>query len=117
MNKPIPLYSYDGHLIQWIDQKRLDRLVKWGRIARVVKHRKGHVNRATLHRMPGEPKPSQLTDYVGTKYAFREHLSDGHRCYRLRGLGNNHRADERNLAPEEVRPIFIRVLLDCLVNA
>ncbi len=116
MEREIPLYSYDGQLIQWIDQKRLDRLVALDRIFRVVKHPKGRVARATLRHMPGEPKPSFLSDYRGTKYCLRQRLDDGHRCFRLRPLGEQH-ADEHNLAPDEVRPIFLRVLLDCLSPA
>jgi hypothetical protein len=115
MENEIPVYSYGGALVQWVDQKRLDQLTARGRIARLVKTRKGRVKRAVLHHMAGEPKPTELRDYVGTKYAFRQYLKDGHRCYRLRGLGDQSHADEHNLAPAEVRPIFIRVLLDCLV--
>ena len=96
-----------------IDGRRLQRLVQLGRVSRVVRRRDGQPVRAFLHRMPGEPKPSTLRDYMGTKYSFQQHLVDGHRCYRLRSLGDDLRA-ERSLAPEAVRPIFLRVLLDCL---
>jgi hypothetical protein len=67
--------------------------------------------------MPGEPRPSFLEDYRGTSYSFRQLLAEGHRCHRLRALGDKPRADEYYLAPEEVRPIFLAVLLDCLVPA
>jgi hypothetical protein len=73
------------------------------------------VSRAVLLRLPGEPKPSRLTDYVGTKYSFQQHPNDGHRCWRLRSLGEG-RSDV-SLAPAEVRPIFLRVVLDCLAPA
>jgi hypothetical protein len=116
MEREIPLYSYDGQLLQRIDRKRLDRLVSLDRIFRVVKHPKGRVARATLRHMPGEPKPSFLSDYLGTKYCLRQRLDDGHRCFRLRPLGERH-ADEHDLAPDDVRPIFLRVLLDCLSAA
>ncbi len=43
MERGIPLYSYDGELLQWIDAKRLDRLVRLDRIFLVVKHPKGRV--------------------------------------------------------------------------
>ena len=114
MERNIPLYSYDGELVQVIDEKRLDRLVAMGRIKRVVRKRKGNVARAVLCRMPGEPKPSKLSDYRGTKYSFRQYLDDGHRCYRLRSLGEP--GDEYDLAPEEVRPIFLQVVLDCVTT-
>lgn len=112
----IPLYSYDGSLVCWINQKRLRRLQDCGRISRLVKRSKNRVTRAILHRMPGEPRPITLRDYIGTNYCFRQHLADGHRCFRLRALGDNPR-EEQDLAPDEVRPIFLRVVLDCIKPA
>ena len=108
-----PLYCYDGSLACWIDNKDLKRLEDGGLISRVVKRAKGRIVRATLHRMPGEARPTMLRDYVGTKYSFRQRLADGHQCFRLRALGDNPR-EEHNLAPTEVRPIFLRVVLDCM---
>jgi len=96
-----------------IDSRRLERLAQMGRISRIVRTRKGQPVRAFLHRMPGEPKPSTLRDYMGTRYSSLQHLVDGHHCYRLRSLGDNPRA-ELDLAPESVRPIFLRVVADCL---
>jgi hypothetical protein len=115
MERDIAVYNHDGELVQWMDEKRLRRLIACGRVTRVVKNRSGRIKRASLHRMPGEPKPSMLRDYVGTKYSFRQHLKDGSHCYRLRGLGDNP-LTERELAPEEVRPIFLRVVLECLAS-
>ncbi len=90
MDRGIPLYTHDGALIEWIDAKRLTRLAGLGRVARVVRSRNGKVRRAVLHRMPGEARPTFLVDYTGTRYCFRQHLDDGRRCYRLRGLGKPH---------------------------
>ena len=112
----IPLYCHDGELACWINSKDLRRLEDDGLIARVVKRRKGPVTRAVLHRMPGEARPQMLLDYLGTRYSFRQFLADGHFCFRLRALGDNPR-EERELAPAEVRPIFLRVVLDCMVQA
>ena len=117
MERDIAVYNCDGELVQWMDEKRLRRLMECGRVARVVKNRAGRIKRATLHLMPGESKPSTLRDYVGTKYSFVQHLKDGHRCHRLRALGDNPNQDEHDLAPEEVRPVFLRVLLGCIVPA
>jgi hypothetical protein len=103
--------------VQYINAARLKRLTALGRISRTVTTRKGRPVRAFLHRMPGEPKPSQLMDCVGTKYAYRQHLDDCHRCFRLRALGDDRNDDEHRLAPEGVRPIFLQVLLDCTVTA
>jgi hypothetical protein len=113
----IPLYSCDGQMRDRISPERLAVLQGMGRIARVVTHRKGYINRAYLRPMPGEPKPSTLRDYTGTKYSFRQRLAGGHVAYRLRSLGDSAYASEVNLAPDEVRPIFLRVILDCMKPA
>jgi hypothetical protein len=52
---------------------------------------------------------------MGTGYSFEQPLSDGHHCWKLRPLQGG-RA-ESLLAPPEVRPIFMRVLLDCMAPA
>ncbi len=88
MERNIAVYSSDGALLQWVDQKRCQRLVDGGRVARVVKTRLGRVRRVTLFRMVGEWKPSFLSDYDGTRYSFRQHLADGHQCHRLAALGD-----------------------------
>ena len=51
--------------------------------------------------------------YAGTKYSFRERLAGGHVAYRLRSLGESAYSSESNLAPDEVRPIFLSVILNC----
>jgi hypothetical protein len=65
--------------------------------------------------LPGEGKPAQPADYTGTRYSFKQRLSDGHSCWRLRALGD--RPSETDLAPEEVRPVFLQVVLDCMSQA
>ncbi len=117
MDRGIAVYSFDGEFLQYIDEKRFRRLAQCGRISRTIRSRTGKVKRAVLHRLPGEPKPTFAQDYLGTKYSFRQRLDDGLQCYRLRSLGDNKNADEHNLAPDEVRPIFLRVVLECLTPA
>lgn len=112
--RQIPLYRYDGALIDWISPKRAERLSDIGR-ANLVRHKEGTINRVILHRTPNEPAPMKNTDYMGTRYSYRQHLEAGHRCWRLKSLAGDR--SETNLAPEEVRPIFLRVLLDCLEPA
>jgi len=58
-----------------------------------------------LNRRPGDPKPVRLADYLGTRYSFREHLDNGHLCWRLRRLG----------AGNQCRPVFLAVVADRLV--
>ena len=100
-----------------ISLQRLSLLQSLGRIARVVTNHKGYINRAYLLPMAGDHTPKSPFDYVGTKYSFRQHLPGGHVAYRLRCLGDRAFGSEINLAPDEVRPIFLRVLLDCLTPA
>ncbi len=102
----IPLYTADGELSDWISPQRLARLQSLGLIARVVRHPKGHINRAILFRRPGEGRAIELRSYLGTRYSFREHLDNGRLCWKLRRLGR------RN----ELRPIFLAVVADCMVS-
>ena len=55
----------------------------------------------------------RFRDYQGQAYSFEQTLDDGHECWKLRPLqGGN---SDSTLAPAEVRPIFMAVVLDCLV--
>jgi hypothetical protein len=100
----IPLYSADGELADWVSQQRLARLQAAGLLARVVRHRKGHINRAILFRRPGEAPPVKLRQYLGTRYSFPEHLDNGYIAWALKRLGRS----------DELRPVFLAVLLECL---
>ena len=106
----MPFYSYDGSYIDHITLKRAERLEACGRV-KVVRHKKGHVNRAITLRGKDEPRPTALRDYVGQAYSHRQQLDDGHRAWKLRPLQGGR--SETNLAPEDLRSIFVRVLLDC----
>ena len=114
MQNQIPLYNAAGELIDRISEQRLNRLQALGRIARVVRHRKGHINRAVQFPLPGEAKTMRPADYLGTHYSTKQRLKDGHTCWRLRALGD--RPSETDLAPVEVRPVFMQVVLDCLAS-
>jgi hypothetical protein len=70
MQNHIALYNAADELIDRISDKRLERLRALGRIARVVRHRKGHINGAVQFPLPGEGRPMHATDYVGTTRAF-----------------------------------------------
>jgi hypothetical protein len=110
----IPFYSYDGSYIDHIAVRRAERLEEMGR-ALVVRHRKGHVNRAVLLRGEGEPHGTKAQDYVGQAYSFHQPLPDGHRPWKLRPLQGGR--SDLNLAPVSVRPIFMRVLTSCIVTS
>jgi hypothetical protein len=104
MPKGIPLYSSDGELRDWITDERLKRLERLQMI-RVVRHKKGHVARCILRARPGDPQPMTPGDYLGTRYSFREHLDNGRMAWSLKKLGHG----------DELRPIFLQVVSDCLV--
>jgi hypothetical protein len=110
----IPLFSCDGVRVDRISLARLAVLQELGRISRLVTHRKGYINGAFLTRLHSEPRPTTLGSYAGTLYGFRQRLSDGHVAYRLRALGDHPFGSERDLAPDCTRPIFLRVVLDCM---
>ncbi len=59
-----------------------------------------------------DPKPTAIRDYVGQAYSHRQHLSDGHKTWKLKPLQGGR--SETNLAPEDLRPIFMRVVMDCV---
>jgi len=82
--------------------------------------RKGAIRRVRLCRRPGDPKPTTLRDHMGKAYSWKQPLDDGHQPWALRPLGHRIRRDqscEYSLAPAAARPIFLRVVLDCLVSA
>ncbi len=118
----VPLYSYEQEFKGYIPERHALRLEAQG-LAHVIRQKggaeKGRIRRVTLHRRPGDQKPSALRDYQGQSYSYRQELNDGHQTWALHPLGHRIRRDqscEYNLAPAEVRPIFLRVLLDCLVK-
>jgi len=113
VNAKIPVYRPDGSLYQIASEAGLARLERAGLIARVVRHRKGHVNRAILVLRPGE-KPLPRTAYVGTRYSYLDHLEHGF-CWDLKRLGGA--PDGTNYAPDQLRPVFMQVVSDCLARS
>jgi hypothetical protein len=116
----VPLYSYDQSFQGYIPERYALKLEREG-LAKLVRHKKGSVNRVVMRRRPGDPNATVLRDYPGQGYSYEHHLYDGHRPWALKPLGGKvSRRDhniEFNLAPASTRPIFLRVLLDCLVHA
>jgi hypothetical protein len=112
MNSSIPVYHADGGLYACVSDQRLARLQSAGLVARVVRHRKGHVNRAILFMRPGEPKPMSASSALGTRYSFKELLRHGP-AWELKRLGGNR--DGETYAPAETRPAFLQVIADCTI--
>jgi hypothetical protein len=109
--KSIPVYRADGSLYACVSEQRLARLQTAGLVARVVRHRKGHVNRAILFIRPGEPKPLMAGAVAGTRYSFKEPLEHG-QAWELKRLGDSD--DEKSYAPLETRVVFERVVRECM---
>jgi len=112
MNTSIPVYQADGSLYACVSEQRLARLQSAGLVARVVRHRKGHINRAILFIRPGEPKPLSASSVMGTKYSFKELLQHGP-AWDLKHLGGNRGG--KAYAPPETRSAFLQVVADCTV--
>ena len=113
MNTSIPVYQADGSLYASVSEQRLARLQSAGLVSRVVRHRKGHINRAILFLRPGEPKPMSVSSVMGTRYSIKELLEHGP-AWDLKRLGGNR--DGKTYAPPEMRTAFLQVVADCLVT-
>ena len=81
----IPLYSADNDLREWISPQRAARLEALG-IVRVVRHKRGNVNRCIMQRHPSDPSPTKLSAYLGTRYSYLERLESGRSVWALRKL-------------------------------
>ena len=72
-------------------------------MARVVRRRKGRINRAILFLRPGEPKPMSASSVTGTTYSFKEPLEHG-QAWDLKHLGGTR--DGKTYAPPKMRLPF-----------
>jgi len=119
----VPLYSYENEFQGYIPERYALKLEREG-VALLVRQkggvRKGAIRRIRLYRRPGDPKPTALRDYVGKAYSWEPPLDDGHQSWALCPLvghvARNDHSHEYHLAPPSLRPIFIRVLLDCMAT-
>jgi hypothetical protein len=111
-NASIPVYRADGSLYACVSEHRLARLQSAGLVARVVRHRKGHINRAILFLQPGESQARSAGSVVGTRYSFKESLKHGS-AWELKHLDGN--SNGKAYAPPETRDVFLQVVGDCLV--
>lgn len=112
MNAAIPVYEADGSLYACVSEQRLAILQSAGLVARVVRHRKGHINRVILFLRTGEATPISASSVIGTRYSFKESLEHG-RAWELKHLDGR---DGKNYAPQETRAPFLQVVVDCTVT-
>ena len=116
----VPLYSYNSAFLGEAPERIVLRLERDG-LAKLIRNRTGQIARAVMFKRPGDPAATTLRDYMGRGYSCKHYLDDGHRPWALRPLaGRIYRGDqsvEYHLAPASMRPIFMRVLLDCMTPA
>ena len=117
----VPLYSYD-HAFQGYIPSRIALQMEADGLAQLVREKRGKrkIRRVVMHRRAGEPHATTLRDYMGKAYSWEQRLDDGHQPWALRPLAgrvaSGDASHEYHLAPTSLRPIFVRVLLDCLVT-
>jgi hypothetical protein len=87
----------------------------------VIRQRTGSIACAVMYKRSGELNPPTVRDCIGKGYSFRQDLDDGHRPWALKPLSGyvnrRNQSPESHLARASLRPIFIRVLLDCMAPA
>lgn len=104
MNQQIPLYAPDGASLGFRTLDAAERLVKGG-FVKPAYGRKGHLKAIWLRSEDGA-NPIQSSVRPGTRYSFREQLGQGHFAWRLKRLGKGN----------ELRPVFLQVVTDCLAK-
>jgi len=100
----IPVYSAAGRRIDYASERELAQLEARGLLARIVRRRDGSPARAYLRPRDGLESPGRLSAYMGQRYSYIQHLQCG-QTWVLRRLGRG----------DELRPIFLQVLTECLV--
>jgi hypothetical protein len=77
MNVSIPVSHRRRQPVRLRVRATVGALQTTGLVARVVRHRKGCINRAILFIRPGEPKPISASSVMGTPYSFKEPFDHG----------------------------------------
>lgn len=99
-----PLYSADGTPLGYRSREAAERLLAGGFVTPAY-GRKGHLKAIFLRRGDGST-PVEPSLQPGTRYSFREHLECGNFCWRLKRLGKG----------DELRPLFLQVVTDCVAG-
>jgi len=104
MEKPIPYYSADGKPRGFRSHDAAQRLIQAGLVSAAY-GRKGHLRGIFARRADGS-SAVEAGLRPGTRYSYREHLETGRIAWALKKLG------KRN----ELRPMFLRIVADCLAR-
>lgn len=104
MQQQIPMYAADGRSLGFRSVESARQLIGNG-FVEAVHGRKGHLKAIQVKQPDGA---SAITTQMrtGTRYSFREQFNNGTVAWALKRLGKD----------DELRPIFMTVVTDCLVN-
>ena len=100
----IPMYASDGRSLGFRSMVSALRLIANGFVEPVY-GRKGHL-KAIHSKQPDGASAVTAQIRTGTPYSFRERLESGRTAWRLKRLGKG----------DELRPIFLAVVTDCLAR-
>lgn len=101
----IPMYAADGRSLGFRSLESAKRLIANG-LVDAVYGRKGHL-RAVHAKHPDGASAVETHARTGTRYSFRERFDCGAVAWRLKRLGKG----------DELRPIFLQVVSDCLARS
>lgn len=101
----IPLYAADGRSLGYRTPEAARRLIAQGYVEPVL-GRKGHLKALQLKQPDGCSSIASMPPQ-GSKYSFREHFDTGTVAWALKRLGKGN----------ELQPIFLQVVTDCLAEA
>ena len=104
VDKPIPYYAPDGTSRGFRSPECARRLLEAGQ-ATAIYGRKGHLKAIFARQADGSAAVGARLR-PGARYSFREHLDNGRLCWKLRRLGRGN----------ELRPIFLAVVAECIVS-
>ena len=99
------MYAADGRSLGFRSVESARRLIANG-FVEAVYGRKGHL-KAIQAKHPDGASATMTRVSAGTRYSFREHFETGTVAWKLKRLGKG----------DELRPIFMTVVTDCLVNS
>jgi hypothetical protein len=104
MPQSIPLYAADGTPWGFRTLETAQRLIANDLVSPSY-GRKGHLKAIFSKRTDGS-SAVEATGPRGTRYCFQQRLDSGRLSWKLKRLGKG----------EELRPLFQKVVTDCLVN-
>ncbi len=104
MTQPIPIYAADGTPWGFRSLETAQRLIANG-IVSPAYGRKGHLKAIFSKKVDGSSAVEQ-TGPRGSQYSFQHRLESGRLAWKLKKLGKG----------EELRPLFLQVVTDCLAS-